>query len=194
MSKKKKQTFLSYLKERNPDEIIYLGTENGSSWIVIEPASVLIEKIDEVNKIVRERVEKALEAAQADITSGPALMMGIRDDIVRWENKDNIKELYDEIQKKSEAKLNKRELEVARQNKVSYLKARLFDWEKTFANAVFRRAEVKKHLMSWKDIKVREVIETYRIDKSGGQDSGIAVKVTGNEDGTLWWRGEKEVL
>lgn len=74
------------------------------------------------------------------------------------------------------------------------MKSRLHDREKHFANAVYRRAEISKRLQSWKKIGKREIVETYVVGKSAIQERGIAVKVEGNEDGTLWWRNESKTI
>ena len=194
MSKKKKQTFLSYLKERNPDEIIYLGTENGSSWIVIEPASVLIDRINDVENLIRNRVEREFHAAEKSVNKTPKVLVDIHENIAYWNNPENFDEIYKKIQEAHEEELTPKLLEQERQNKIQAMKSSLHDREKHFANAVYRRAEISKRLQSWKKIGKREIVETYVVGKSAIQERGIAVKVEGNENGTLWWRNESKTI
>lgn len=194
MSKKKKQTFLSYLKERNPDEIIYLGTENGSSWIVIEPAIVLIDRINDVEKLIRDRVEMEFHAAEKSVNKTPKTLVDIHENIAYWNNPENLDEIYKKIQEAHEEELTPKMLEQERQKKIQAMRSRLHDIEKHFANAVYRRAEISKRLQSWKKIGKREIVETYVVGKSAIQERGIAVKVEGNEDGTLWWRNESKTI
>lgn len=194
MSKKKKQTFLSYLKERNPDEIIYLGTENGSSWIVIEPASVLIDRINDVENLIRDRVEREFHAAEESVNKTPKVLVDIHENIAYWNNPENFDEIYKKIQEAHEEELTPKLLEQERQKKIQAMKSSLHDREKHFANAVYRRAEISKRLQSWKKIGKREIVETYVVGKSAIQERGIAVKVEGNENGTLWWRNESKTI
>ena len=194
MSKKKKQTFLSYLKERNPDEIIYLGTENGSSWIVIEPASVLIDRINDVENLIRNRVEREFHAAEESVNKTPKVLVDIHENIAYWNNPENFDEIYKKIQEAHEEELTPKLLEQERQKKIQAMKSSLHDREKHFANAVYRRAEISKRLQSWKKIGKREIVETYVVGKSEIQERGIAVKVEGNENGTLWWRNESKTI
>ena len=194
MSKEKKQTFLSFLKEQDPKTLIYLGTENGSSWIVIEPASVLIDRINDVENLIRDRVEREFHAAEESVNKTPKVLVDIHENIAYWNNPENFDEIYKKIQEAHEEELTPKLLEQERQKKIQAMKSSLHDREKHFANAVYRRAEISKRLQSWKKIGKREIVETYVVGKSAIQERGIAVKVEGNEAGTLWWRNESKTI
>lgn len=168
MSKKEKvTTFMEFLKEQEPETLIYLGTEKGSSWIVIEPAAVLIEKMNKLEKFVMDKITKIVSDAQKNIDNGPRLMVELRGKIENPETEPK---------------------------EVTALTKRLYEWEKTFAASVNTRANMNKYLNSYIDVKDRAVLETYPINKIDGIDSGIAVKITGIELGTLWWRNEHKTI
>ena len=48
------KTFEEFLNKQNEDDIIYVGTKNGSGWIVIETTKDLINNMNKVEKLVTE--------------------------------------------------------------------------------------------------------------------------------------------
>lgn len=55
----KKVTLNEFLEKlENKEELIYLCTEKGSNFIVIETAQTLIERMDDVEKLIRNKVDR----------------------------------------------------------------------------------------------------------------------------------------
>ena len=60
-------TFIEFLETLPPDEWIYVGMENGSSFVLIEPAEVLLNKMSRANIMVREITRKSASYARKRI-------------------------------------------------------------------------------------------------------------------------------
>ena len=158
----KKMNLINFLKEQDRNETIYLGTKNGSGWIVIETAEKIIESIDKLEKHLRDDAERNLRNAKVVLKNKPF-------EIVEILNKLKVEDSYD-----------KKELKE--------LESKLARYERRYANAFITREKYMKLINGWKTVDKRNVVETYNHETD---TKGICVLVDGIENGTLWFKGEK---
>lgn len=156
--------FLNFLKEQDPNSIIYFGTENGSSWLAIETAQTLIDKMDIMEKKLHRRSENILENAKDRILVIPSQLIEERN------------------------KLNELERTGATREDINKAKTKVYDLEKGFVSAFSTRKKYQKYLDCWVKLSNRKVVESYphTVDVPG-----ISVLVEGIEDGALWMKREK---
>lgn len=87
------KTLKSYLETLDENEMIYLGTKNGSSFIVIEPVHTIIEKMDQINDIVHDRIVSGLNNAQRVLDTYPNLIIELQNKIDSEQDHKKRKEL-----------------------------------------------------------------------------------------------------
>lgn len=160
------KTFINYLKEVDKNEVLYVGTKNGTSWIIIEPVSTILENLDRLEEIVHGRVVKQNSNAQNLLLDIPCQIAQVQHRLL----KDEFENPKDK--RKTESKL--------------------YELEKNFANAFFMRKQTRERLDKWIKIADREVIDTYIHD--GNDVPGTCIILEGSDNGTLWYKGEKKVL
>ena len=56
-----------FLKTLDENEMVHLGTEKGSMWIAIEPAGVLLTKLDKLNKEMKRDNTNRLKNARENV-------------------------------------------------------------------------------------------------------------------------------
>lgn len=162
---------MELLTELEADQMVYLGTNNGSGWIVIEPAGYIIEKIDDLEKYLHDRVKNALAEAEYDLKIYPKIMV---------DRQEKIKEL---IESNGDKKKIKSEENMLRES------------ERKFWAAYNKREKNTKFLTNWIHVSERKVKETYENgDEKYGVINGYAIKVEGAENGELWFRHEKKII
>lgn len=88
-------------------------------------------------------------------------------------------------------KLYKGKFEKSRHKRI--LENKLADLENSFYNAFVQRKVTEKRLSNWIVVGERKVINTYNQDP-GIEVPGICVILEGCDNGTIWFKGEKEVL
>ena len=69
------KTFEEFLNKQNEDDIIYVGTKNGSGWIVIETAKDLINNMQKVEKLVHRRVKETNKRSKEKLIKIPGLIV-----------------------------------------------------------------------------------------------------------------------
>lgn len=72
------KTFIECLKEINPNEIVYVGTKSGASFIVIETAQTIIEHLDKFENYLRDKAEKRYNDCEIYVSNALAKMEEIR--------------------------------------------------------------------------------------------------------------------
>lgn len=125
--------FINFLKEQDQSEIIYLGTNNGSGWIVIDTVEKIIANIDKIEKHLRNNAERVLENAKMILKTKPF-------DIVDGLNK--LSGDYDSEELKK-------------------IKIKLEHDERKYANAFVTKEKYSKIISKWKTIDKRRVVNTY---------------------------------
>lgn len=160
------KTFIEYLKEQNQNEILYVGTNEGSSWIIIESVETILENLERLEEIVHEGVEKQYSTSQDTLEKIPCQI--VQTQIMLLRNKfENTKD--------------KRKLE-----------GKLCELEKKFANAYFMRKRSRNQLDNWVEIHNRKIMDIYEYD--GTDEPGTCIILEGSENGTIWYKNEKKIL
>ena len=157
------KTFKEYLGTLDGNTLVYMGTKNGSNWIVIDTVETILNNIERLEEIMHERVLKQHQTASNSVYEIPYKIVELR------------KTIDEEVVAK-----NKRKLE-----------ARLLDLENKFSNAFIMRKNTDEQLRKWVKIENRLVVEYYEQD---GEEPGICVILEGSDNGTIWYRGEKNIL
>lgn len=160
----KKLKFIEFLKEQDSNEVIYLGTKDGSGWIVIDTAETIINNMKKIEKIVRSRIVTKNKKAQDILDTFPSLIVKVQD------------ELKESIMDKEEIKK---------------LENKLWGLESRYNSAFCTREKLSKTLKSWKTIGNRIVEESYDHETDV---IGKCVLLEGFDNGTLWFKGEKKVI
>ena len=86
-------TLKKYLETLDENEMIYLGTKSGSSFIVIEPVHTIIEKMDKISDIVHDRIVSGLNNAQRVLDTYPNLIVELQNKIDSEQDSKKRKEL-----------------------------------------------------------------------------------------------------
>ena len=71
MSKKNQKTHATLLNELDPNTMVYIGTDKGHSWIVIDTTSNIIERMDDIEVAARDNAEAELFSYCAKCNSLP---------------------------------------------------------------------------------------------------------------------------
>lgn len=161
------KNFINYLKETDENTVLYIGTEQGSGWIVIETVRTILDNLEKLEQIIHDRVVEQNSNAKELLEDIPFEIVGIR-------------------QKLYKGKFEKSRHERALKNKLAVL-------ENSFYNAFIQRKMTEKRLHNWIVVGERKVINTYMQDP-GLEVPGICVILEGCDNGTIWFKGEKEVL
>ena len=74
------KTFIECLKEINPNEIVYVGTKSGASFIVIETAQTIIEHLDKFENYLRDKAEKRYDDCEIYVSNALAKNGGDKKD------------------------------------------------------------------------------------------------------------------
>lgn len=86
------KTFIDFLGELWENELVYVGTKDGSCWLVIETAKTLIENLEKVDSVVRNKTMETCRRAQDRLDTLPRRIVEIQDELkesddekrVRW--------------------------------------------------------------------------------------------------------------
>lgn len=79
------KTFINYLKEVDKNEVLYVGTKDGTSWIIIEPVSTILENLDRLEEIVHGRVVKQNSNAQNLLLDIPCQIVQVQHRLLKDE-------------------------------------------------------------------------------------------------------------
>ena len=123
----------SFLEDLNKDQMVYLGTKDGSSWVSIETAGTILENLDKLNDLLYRQVTRSNRDARKLCKEFPV----------------QIARLLSKIEKTTD----KEELDKLKYDLASY--------EKRFVLAYERREKTGKALSNWKEVKDRKVVDTY---------------------------------
>ena len=126
-------TLKKYLETLDENEMIYLGTKSGSSFIVIEPVHTILEKMDQINDIIHDRIVSGLNNAQRVLDTYPKLII--------------------ELQYKLDIEPDKKERKE--------LKSKLETAEGKFATAFGSRKKYREAVSWKKNLKDRMVLDVY---------------------------------
>lgn len=162
------KTFEEFLNKQNEDDIIYVGTKNDSGWIVIETAKDLINNMNKVEKLVHRRVKETNKRSKEKLIKIPGLIV---DSYKRIEELDPKSDDYNKTVKQINNSIRRLESE--------------------FASAYTIRNKTNKTLEHWIHMKDRPVIETYEHETD---IKGICCLLKGDENGTLWFKGEYKTI
>lgn len=155
---------LERISKEDPKRLVYIGTNKGSGFVLIEEAKKAIKKLDDVNKELYDKHQKSLSRAKSFIHDSPRRIVDIQDQLENC-----INSLTDE--------------------QVEKLREELRKLEQDFANAVRLRKELSGYLKNYVALKDRKILDTY--DRQG-YDPGICIIVNGIETNNIWFRNEKK--
>lgn len=144
---------------KNLDKIIYIATEKGSSWLVIEKGGYIIDRLDKLDDAVFKQNQQQLSAAENKTNSIPYDICKILD-----------------TQPISEEGIEKKEKDLEL-------------LERAYANAIHKKYKYKRILEKFKKPSTRNIVNTYPVTDTGAP--GIGVIISGEENGNLWFYGEK---
>lgn len=130
------KNFIELLEEMDKDELVYVGTKDGSNWIVIETVQTVLEKMDKVEKMTHDQVLRTLKRSKTNIHDYPY----------------KIVELHEKIDKCKDDK---------ERGKLEY---KLHDLESRFAATYHTYRKTKQLLSKWIKLPDRKIVETYPID------------------------------
>lgn len=161
------KTFMELLKEQDSDQLIYVGTQSGRNWIVIDTAENIIKNIHKLEKYLRSYVERVDRKAQSRLDTLPFEIVDIHKQM-------------DEL------------LESKHGNaKYHGLRCTLDSLEKQFVKAYSEREKCNRVLKEWKEVGDRIVVET-RMHESDYE--GLAFVLEGFEPGQIFYKGEKKSI
>ena len=163
-----KKTFIEFLNELNKDEMVYVGTEKGTNWIIIDRPDKIIEILDTIEKELHAQMQRIYDAANERVTGIPSLLVKERKQLaklIKIKNRD-VRDLINES------------------------RGRIYKLESTFVSAFDTRKKYGKILNKWVDIRDRKVVDIYEHETD---IPGVSVILEGYGDGTLWWYGEKNI-
>ena len=123
----------SFLEDLNEDQMVYLGTKDGSSWILIDTAEKILDGLDELNDLLHEQIVRSNREAKKSCKELPVLIVQTLSKIEKTKDKE------------------KRE----------QLKYDLHSFESKYVAVYARREKTSKALQKWKVVKDRDVVETY---------------------------------
>lgn len=129
MSKK----FIDFLKGLDSNELVYVGTKDGSNWIVIETAQTVIENMDKLEHILHCQVHDTYAKAQDKLDTIPYSIVDVRKEIGECDSDEKMKEL----------------------------KVKLANLERAFVASYMTREKYKKALDTWIKLDDRPVLNTY---------------------------------
>lgn len=130
----KKQNLVNFLKKLDPNEMVYLGCKDGSSWLYIETAEKVLENLEKLDSKFRRDAERKVNNAQEKLDVIPAFIV---------DTQNLIKKCTDE-----------EELEILRAKRAKY--------ETEYVSAFETKKKWKPYFDLWKKLEKREVIDTYK--------------------------------
>lgn len=166
------KTLLNVLKQLNPKEMIYLGCNRGSNWIIIDRAENLIKNIDNLNDNLYNDAVRKRNNYNAIIYRSPFTILDLR------------KEL--EEHKLIISKMVNKDVD---DKDVNAIENKILSTERSFASAVKCRDNLNTIIEKWKPIKNREVFDIYDVDSD---IKGKAIKFDGRIDGAFWFDSEQK--
>ena len=163
-----KKTFIEFLNELNKDEMVYVGTEKGTNWVIIDKPDKIIEILDTIEKELRAQVQRTYDAANEKVVGIPSLLVKERKQLAKLINIKNrdVRDLINET------------------------RGRICKLESAFVSAFDTRKKYRKILDKWVDIRDRKVVDIYEHETD---IPGVSVILEGYGDGTLWFYGEKNI-
>lgn len=162
---KRKQTLIDILNEQDPNEIIYLGANKGTNWLVIDKASNIIKNMEELNKTHFDKILYSISTSQNVIDDLPSKIIGWKKDrckIKNMKNEENVK-------------------------KAEKLDEMIYNAEKRYACAVLLRNKQLKVRDSWVHLNERLVVDIYEHETDV---IGTCVLIKGTEAGNTWFYNE----
>ena len=130
---------------KNLDKLIYLATEQGSSWIVIENSDKILANLEKIDKELLRRREADLNTTENKTNSLPY-------DICKVLDKNPIS--------KSDVEKKEKELE---------------SLEHSYKDAVIRKYKLKEIINKWKEPSKRKVVRTYPVTDTGYPGIGVII-------------------
>ena len=61
-----KKTFIEFLNELDKNEMVYVGTKNGTNWIVIDKPDKIIEILDNIEKELHAQVQRTYDVCSRE--------------------------------------------------------------------------------------------------------------------------------
>ena len=163
-----KKTFIEFLNELDKNEMVYVGTKNGTNWIVIDKPDKIIEILDNIEKELHAQVQRTYDVAHEKVVGIPSLLVKERKQLTKL------------------MKITNRDV----RDLINETRGRIYKLESTFVSAFGTRKKYRKILDKWIDIRDRKVVDIYEHETD---ISGVSVILEGYGDGTLWWYGEKNI-
>ena len=163
-----KKTFIEFLNELNKDEMVYVGTEKGTNWIVIDKPVKIIEILDVIEKELHAQMQRIYDAANERVIGIPSLLIKERKQLTKL------------------TKIKGRDVT----NLINESRGRIYKLESTFVSAFNTRKKYGKILDKWVDIRDRKVVDIYEHETD---IPGVSVILEGYGDGTIWFYGEKNI-
>ena len=161
MSKvKKKVTIIDILKEQKPETMIYIGTIDGSGWIFIEQAGVMLEHMSDMDESLKQDAVTKYDRAETCLALYPRFIVNLQE------------ETHDKSLTSEDLNSKKQKLAKA---------------EKRYVSAYHSRKRYGKLLKHWIPLSQREVIG---VREHKTDYVGVSIIIKGFENGTLWTKDE----
>lgn len=97
MPKNNRQTLNEFLNTLDPNELVYLGTSEGHSWIMIDTVENVINSMDNLEKMAHDAAERELQSAIAKCYSIPHKILYLQEQTELEEDADEKEVLKDKL-------------------------------------------------------------------------------------------------
>lgn len=153
---------LNKISKEDPKRLVYIGTNKGSGFVLIDEVEKVIKKLDDVNKEMYDKHQKSLARAESSVYSLPRRIVDIQDQLENC-------------------------IDSLTYEQVKELRIELKNLEQAFANAVALRKKLSDYLKNYVKIKDRKIRDIY--DRTV-YDQGLAIIVNGIETNNIWFKDE----
>ena len=161
------KTLIDFLNEVDKDEMIYIGAERGTNWIVIDKPDEIIEQLGRIEKQLYARIRHTYEGAIDKLASNPSAI------------------------EKEKKRLKRLEAIKDRDVRGPIAKSKNFiaTAERELIASAITYKKYDKIVTEWVKLPNRKVLSVYPHETD---IPGTSVIVEGYGYGFLWWYGEGE--
>ena len=186
------ETFKEQLERLDGNTLVYVGTDIGSAWLVIETAETLLEKMDLLNDKVREITIDRMEFLIENLRWIPERIQRIKDEITVVEQKHPDEFVRKAIQRdRIRGNVVQRNGKEMKAKRLELLKRRIPQLEREQDSKIDALEKVETYLAKYIPVPERKVVERYLHQTPV---KGLCMVIEGNECGKLWCYGEKGSL
>lgn len=151
-----------FLERQNPEDLLYIGTEEGGGWLIIDTVKNVLGLLDKVDLKLRKYCEDVIANYQRDLDRLPEDIVDTQKELAWAEEKGDIELLA----------LNRRKLAKKEANYVS---------------AYAGRKKYQSSLNTWKSFGERKLLDIY---PNTSDKPGTCVLISGFEKGDYWFKEE----